>query len=64
MESIELERGWLARQMQEVRQDVQRWPDVLAPLRTLNASLVHRSGVQGDSPEHPLKPAESADTQR
>jgi hypothetical protein len=45
MESIELDRGWLARQMHEVRQEVRNWPDVMMPLRTLNSSLVHRTNV-------------------
>lgn len=45
MESIKLEPGWLARQMQEVRAEVQNWPPALMPLRSLNASLVHRSEV-------------------
>jgi hypothetical protein len=39
METIELEKGWLERQMVEVRRDVANWPDVLKPLTTLNASL-------------------------
>ncbi|GEM_PF-1404750 len=64
MESIELDRGWLARQMQEVREDVQNWPKVLAPLRTLNASLVYRSDVPGILHEPPLKRSESADTHK
>jgi hypothetical protein len=64
MESIELERGWLARQMQEVRQDVQRWPEVLAPLRTLNASLVHRSSVPENAPGRALTPTTATDTQK
>ena len=39
METIELEKGWLARQMEEVRREVEKWPDVLLPLRTINSAL-------------------------
>ena len=41
MESIELEKGWLARQMEEVRLNVEKWPEVLQPLRTINSALIH-----------------------
>ena len=61
MESIELERGWLARQMREVRQDVQNWPDVLKPLRTLNSSLVYRSNLPECSNDQPLNRTTSTD---
>ena len=64
MESIKLERGWLARQMQEVRENVQYWPDVLAPLRTLNASLVHQSNQPGSSNEQAVKRPEASDVLR
>lgn len=56
MESIKLEPGWLARQMQEVRAEVQNWPPALMPLRTLNASLVHRSIVPEVSNNQAEKP--------
>jgi hypothetical protein len=42
MEPIQLEPGWLARQMREVRLEVEKWPDVLNPLRSLNSALVYR----------------------
>jgi hypothetical protein len=45
METIELERGWLERQMDEVRRDVANWPDVLKPLTTLNSSLTSHDNV-------------------
>ena len=41
MESIELEKGWLARQMEEVRLNVEKWPEVLQPLKTINSALIH-----------------------
>ena len=41
MKSIELEKGWLARQMEEVRLNVEKWPEVLQPLRTINSALKH-----------------------
>lgn len=43
MESVKLEKGWLACQMQEVREEVKQWPEILWPLRRLNESLVHDS---------------------
>ena len=49
METIELEKGWLVRQMEEVRQKVEKWPDVLKPLLTLNSSLVHHIGLDDKS---------------
>jgi len=61
MESIKLEPGWLARQMREVREEVLRWPEVLVPLTTLNASLVHRSNTPEVSNDQPMKPAGSAE---
>ncbi len=45
MDTIELEKGWLARQMTEVRTNVQSWPEVLKPLTTINSSLVHTIGL-------------------
>jgi hypothetical protein len=45
METIELEQGWLARQMKEVRREVQSWPEVLKPLTTINSSLVHSTAL-------------------
>jgi len=61
METIELEQGWLARQMTEVRREVQSWPDVLKPLTTINSSLVHSTGLndtltQQVSPQKPDAP--------
>ena len=41
METIEFEKGWLAREMEEVRREVEKWPDVLLPLRTINSALKH-----------------------
>ncbi len=46
METIDLEKGWLERQMDEVRREVENWPEVLKPLTSLNSSLVHRHGVE------------------
>ena len=45
METIELEKGWLARQMEEVRRDVENWPEVLKPLTRLNSSLVDQQAI-------------------
>ncbi len=45
MEAIELEQGWLVRQMEEVRREVASWPDAVKPLRTINASLVQQPSV-------------------
>ena len=42
METIELEEGWLVRQMQEVRRETQDWPAVMEPITSINASLVHQ----------------------
>lgn len=64
MESIELERGWLARQMHEVRQDVQSWPAVLTPLRTLNSSLVYRSNLPETTNDQALNRTTSTDAQK
>ena len=61
MESIELERGWLARQMREVRQEVQSWPDVLTPLRTLNSSLVYRANLPETTNDQALNRTTSTD---
>ena len=36
----ELEPGWLARQMKETMAQCRDWPDVLKPLRSLNAELI------------------------
>jgi len=52
MESIELEKGWLARQMEEVRREVEKWPEVLQPLRSINASLIHPPSLTV-TPTHP-----------
>lgn len=51
MESIELEKGWLVRQMEEVRQEVEKWPDVLKPLMTMNSSLVHPKSLDNRLPQ-------------
>lgn len=48
MDTIELEEGWLARQMEEVQRDVEGWPDVLKPLITINASLVDHVDSKDD----------------
>ena len=62
MESIKLEPGWRARQLQEVRAEVQNWPAALMPLRTLNASLVHRASVPEVSNIKAAKPPVSFET--
>ena len=64
MESIELERGWLARQMQEVHEKVQDWPEVLTPLRTLNASLVRQPNQPGSPNEQAVKRTEASEVLR
>lgn len=64
MKSIELDRGWLARQLKEVREEVQTWPTVLAPLRTLNASLAYPSSAPDESNPDTLLPAEISDSQK
>lgn len=51
METIELEKGWLIRQMVEVRQKSGNWPDVMQPLMTLNDSLIHPSTAPDRHPE-------------
>lgn len=43
METIELEKGWLIREMEEVQQKSGNWPDVMRPLMTLNDPLIHPS---------------------
>lgn len=54
MEAIELEKGWLERQMEEVRSSAKSWPDVMKPITSINASLVHQpastEGSSGSSP--------------
>lgn len=52
METIELEKGWLSRQMREVCQDAQDWPEVLKPLASINASLVHQPTDPISRPVH------------
>lgn len=47
METIALEEGWLVRQMQEVRREVESWPEVMMPLTTINASLVRQPQAIG-----------------
>lgn len=42
METIQLQKGWLVRQMEEVRRDVEEWPEVLKPLTTINSALTTR----------------------
>jgi hypothetical protein len=42
METIELEKGWLIRQMVEVRREAENWPEVMKSIITINASLVHQ----------------------
>lgn len=42
METIELEKGWLFRQMEETIREVDKWPEVMKPLTTINASLIHQ----------------------
>lgn len=50
METIELEEGWLVRQMTEVRRDAENWPDVMKPITTINASLVHQPSASNSHP--------------
>jgi hypothetical protein len=64
MESIKLEHGWLARQMKEVREEVRGWPEVLKPLRTLNASLVHCSNRSVLPDEHEKNRTETSETNK
>ena len=52
METIEFEKGWLAREMEEVRREVEKWPDVLLPLRTINSALKHPPSLKVN-PTHP-----------
>jgi len=42
MEIIELEGGWLVRQMEEVQQEVSSWPIELRRFLSINDSLVHK----------------------
>jgi len=64
METIELEKGWLERQMDEVRRDVEKWPEVLKPLKTINSDLTTRTkpvdscSIQGPNPPTKLPPRE------
>ena len=58
METIELEKGWLERQMDEVRRDVAKWPDVLKPLTTLNASLTSQDIAIDDRVDPKTDPAD------
>lgn len=51
MESIKLEKGWLARQMQEAQKSVKQWPEILWPLRHLNESLVQEKESETDGDE-------------
>lgn len=39
MKEIQLEKGWLARQMKEVREQVDKWPEELKILRNINKDL-------------------------
>jgi hypothetical protein len=62
METIELEKGWLFRQMEETIREVDKWPDVMKPLTTINASLVHQPAVadQNTAPQsHQTMPENS-----
>ncbi len=52
METIEFEKGWLTREMEEVRREVEKWPDVLQPLRTINSALIHPPSLTV-TPTHP-----------
>jgi hypothetical protein len=47
METIELEEGWLIRQMQEARREFDNWPEVKKRLATINESLVHQPTASG-----------------
>lgn len=42
MKEIELKPGWLARQMDTVRKQVDNWPDELKALRHINDHLKHK----------------------
>jgi hypothetical protein len=50
METIELEEGWLVRQMTEVRREAESWPEVMKPITTINASLVHQPSTNNPNP--------------
>lgn len=56
MAKIELEKGWLNRQLEEVHDEVKDWPPEWRILRTINASLVKDSGSRTK-----LKPQKSED---
>ncbi len=43
MQTLVLEQGWLARQLQEVQEEVAKWPDIVKQLGSINAELVHSS---------------------
>lgn len=41
MEPIQLEEGWLTRQMREIRSEVGQWPAEVKILRSINSLLVN-----------------------
>lgn len=45
MEAIKLKKGWLDRQMRQVRLEVEQWPDALKVLTYLNSEITQQYTV-------------------
>lgn len=59
METIELEDGWLFRQMEETIREVDKWPEVMKQITTINASLVHQPSTGHQNPVPQSRQAEA-----